>query len=239
MRKFLHLLAAAALMIPPTLHADPSEWSATAPNGITLNDILRRLPVLAVWREEELRRLSSIQEMLSLFELRMRGDGLPAEVAEVFSENYSAIISALVEDRITEDFGREMLSVHRQLIGRMHLWAGKRVRDENFPVEVIANLNFFLTELEDNALPLADVSPSVRTPVVNVYQAWVGELLAWGRECGGLSAGDVDHIQVKVDELERFEGYYKADGVMQDYEREQLHGRFLRLTGEMVGLLAR
>ncbi len=239
MRKFLHLFATAALMIPSILHADPSEWPGASTNGNTLNDLIRRLPVLSVWREEELRRLSSIQEMLYLHELRMRGEGLPGEVAEVFSENYSAIISALVEDRITEDFGREMLSVHRQLIGRMHLWTGKQVRDENFPVEVIANLYFFLTELEDNALPLADVSPSARTPVVNVYQAWVGELLAWGRECGGLSAGDVDHIQVKADELERFEGYYKADGVMQEYEREQLHGRFLKLTRETIEILAR
>jgi len=239
MRKFLHLFSTAALMIPSILHSDPSEWTGASTNGNTLNDLIRRLPVLSISREEELRRLSSMQEMLYLHELRMRGEGLPGEVAAVFSANYSAIISALVEDRITEDFGREMLYVHRQLIDRMHLWTGTKVRDENFPVEVIENLNFFLTELQEHALPLVDVSPSIRTPVVNAYQAWVDELLAWGRRCGSLSAGDIDHIQVKADELERFEGYYKADGAMQGYEREQFHGRFLRLTSEMIELLAR
>jgi len=239
MRTFLTLFATAALMFPSILRADPAGWAAASTNGNTLNDLIRRLPVLSISRETELRKLSSIQEMLYLHELRMRGEGLQEEVAVVFSANYSAILAALVEDRITEDFGREMLYIHRQLIDRMHLWTGKKVRDETFPVEVIANLNFFLMELQENALPLADVSASLRTPVVNGYQAWVGELLAWGCECGALSPGAIGHIQVKADELERFEGYYKADGVMQEYEREQLHGRFLKLTRETIEVLAR
>jgi hypothetical protein len=39
---------------------------------------------------------------------------------------------------------------------------------------------------------------------------------------------------VKADELERFEGTYTADGVMREYEREQLHDRFLKLTRETI-----
>ncbi len=169
----------------------------------------------------------------------MRGEGLEPQVAAVFSIHYSEILSALVEDRITEGYGRELLHIHRQLIDRMHLWTGKKVRDERFPVEVIANLEHFRGELRQNALLLSEVSPGLRTPVVNGYQAWVDELLAWGCECGFLTPGAISQIQVKADELERFEGYYKADGVMQEHEREQLHGRFLHLTRETIEILAR
>lgn len=238
MKTTLFLLATAALVIPSTLRADPAEWAA-ATNRNTLNDLIRRLPVLSTSREAELRKLSSIQEMLYLHELRMRGEGLPAEVATALSTNYGAIITALVEDRITEDFGREMLYIHRQIVDRMHDWTGKKIRDEKFPFEVVQNLHYFLAELDANALSLAEVSPSFRTPVVNGYQVWVGELLAWGCDCGVLSPGDIGHIQVKADELERFEGYYKADGVMREYEREQLHGRFLKLTRETIEIIAR
>lgn len=205
----------------------------------TLNDLIRELPVLSISRESELRRLSAIQELLYLHELRMRGEGLPSEMASAFSANYTAILSALVEDRITEDFGRELLSIHRQLLERTHLWMEKRIRDEHFPEELLKNLAFFLSDLHDKAAPLHEVPPAVRTPLVNGYQAWVGELLAWGCECGNLSPGDLSHIKVKTDELERFEGYYKADGVMQPYEREQLHGRFLNLTRDTIEILGR
>ena len=238
MKLTLFIFATVALVIPTTLRAEPAEWAAST-NGNTLNDLIRRLPVLSTTREAELRKLSSIQEMLFLHELRMRGEGLPAEVAVALSTNYGAIISALVEDRITEDFGREMLHIHRQIVDRMHAWTGKKIRDENFPVEVVQNLHFFLAQLKENALPLSEVSPSLRTPVVNGYQVWVGELLAWGCHCGVLSPGEIGHIQVKADELERFEGYYKADGVMQEYERELLHGRFLKLTRETIEIIAR
>lgn len=205
----------------------------------TLNDLIRELPVLSISRETELRRLSAIQELLYLHELKMRGEGLPAVMASAFSANYTAILSALVEDRITEDFGRDLLSIHRQLLERTHVWMGKRVRDENFPAELQENLAFFLNDLYEKAAPLHEVPPSVRTPVINGYQAWIGELLAWGCECGNLSPGALSHIKVKTDELERFEGYYKADGVLQPYEREQLHGRFLNLTRETIEILSR
>lgn len=238
MRTFFLLHVTACLMFPIFLLADPIERVAAA-NGNTLNDLIRRVPALSFSREREMRKLSAIQEMLYLYELRMRGEGLDAETAAAFTMNYSAIVAALVEDRISEDYGRELLYIHRQLIDSMHQWTEKKIRDERFPAEVVANLYHFRSELGANALPLAEVPPSLRTPVVNGYQVWVGEILAWGCECGFLSPGAISHIQVKVDELERFEGYYKADCVMEEYEREQLHGRFLRLTRETIEILAR
>ncbi len=241
MRTFLSLYVIASLMCPMLLRAETVAHVAVtaATNGNTLNDLIRRIPILSFSRERELRKLSAIQERLYLHELRMRGEGLESRVATAFSINYSEILSALVEDRITEDYGRELLYIHRQLIDRMHLWTGKKVRDERFPVEVIANLEHFRAELRENALLLTEVSPGLRTPVVNGYQVWVDELLAWGCECGFLTPGAISQIQAKADELERFEGYYKADGVLQEFEREQLHGRFLQLTRETIEVLAR
>ncbi len=203
----------------------------------TLNDLIRELPLLSYSREAELRRLSAIQELLYLHELKMRGEGLPPELAAAFSSNYSAIIAALVDDRINDEFGRELLSIHRQLLERTHHWLVKPVPDEHFGGEVIENIRYFQADLEAKASPRLEVPASVRTPVINGYQVWVGELLAWGCECGNLSPGDLGRIRVKADELERFEGYYKKDGVLQPYEREQLHGRFLKLTRETIDLL--
>jgi hypothetical protein len=226
------------LLSVSVLKADPFPGVAWT-NENTLNDLVRNLPFLSISREDELQRLSAIQELLYLYERKMRGEGLPPEMAERFSANYSAILSALVDDRVTEEFGREMLYTHRQLIEKSHEWLGKRIRDENFPVELIANLNFFQTQLFEMAIPLQDVSPSIRTPIINGYQTWLGELLAWGCERGNLTAGDISRIEVKADELERFEGYYKKDGVLQPYEREQLHARFLKLTRETINVLER
>ncbi len=234
----LLFLVTATAQTPSGLFANPMiQAAATQPNS--LNDLIRELPVLSYAREAERRRLSAIQEMLYLHESRMRGEGLSPELAVAFSANYSAIISALVEDRISDDYGRELLSVHRQLLERTHLWMAKRVRDENFPAELIENLAYFLSELNQNAVPLEKIPASMRTPLINGYQVWVGELLAWGCECGKLSPGYLSHIEVKAAELERFEGYYKKDGVLQVYEREQLHGRFLRLTRETIEVLGR
>ncbi|MBP6602015.1 MAG: hypothetical protein KA250_09455 [Verrucomicrobiales bacterium] len=220
------------------LQADPIPRAART-NENTLNDLVRNLPFLSISRQDELQRLSAIQELLYLYERTMRGEGLPQEMALEFSTNYSAILSALVDDRVTEEFGREMLSIHRQLIEKTHLWLGKRIRKEDFPTEVVENLHFFQEQLCETAIPLQDVVPSIRTPIINGYQAWLGELLAWGCESGTLSAGARSRIQVKADDLERFEGYYKNDGVLQPYEREQLHARFLKLTRETIAVLAR
>ena len=234
----LFFLVTATVVTPSLLLADPLIQVAVTQSN-TLNDLIRELPVISRSRELELRRLSSIQEMLYLHELRMRGEGLSSELSMAFSNNYTAIISALVEDRISDEYGRDLLSIHRQLLERTHLWMGKRVRDENYPSELVDNLLYFLSELNRNAVPLEQVSVSMRTPVINGYQVWVGELLALGGECGKLSPGYLSRIEVKAAELERFEGYYKKDGILQPYEREQLHGRFLKLTRETIEVLGR
>ncbi len=204
-----------------------------------LNDLVRELPLATGSWRDQLRRRSAVQERLYLHELRMRGEGLPYEMASMFSANYSAILSALVEDRITEDVGRELLSIHRQLLERAGLWLTKRVRDERFPEELADNLVYFLAELERQAVPLEQVPENLRTPVVNGFEAWLGELIAWGESSGELAAGRLSRLRTKLADLERFEQIYKADGVLQPYEREKLHERLLDLALEVVAVVSR
>jgi hypothetical protein len=208
-------------------------------NENTLNDLVRELPILSPSWERQLRQLSSIQEQLYLFELEMRGEGLDQPLAEAFSIHYSAIVDAMVQDRITEEYGRDLLSVHRQLLARTQEWSRKKIRDENFQEEVINNLYFFLTELKENSLPLYEVNPSLRTPVVNGYQVWLGELVAWGCHCGRLTPGARGRLQLELEQLERFEFYYKRDGILNLVERELLHERFLNVTRDAVDILVR
>lgn len=201
-------------------------------NSNTLNDLVRRVESLSIHRDKQLRRLSAIQEAMVLYEQEMRGEGLPPTLAGAFSAHYSAIIRALIEDRISEDYGRDLLSVHRQLLYRTQEWNSKRFRDENFDQEVLENLEFFLTELNEKSVPLYEVPDSVRTPVINGYQVWLGELLAWGCESGALKSYDVAVIKRYASDLERFECVYKKDGCLFPYEREQLHKRLIKLTQE-------
>ncbi|MDF1824973.1 MAG: hypothetical protein P1U68_10045 [Verrucomicrobiales bacterium] len=208
-------------------------------NENTLNDLVKDLPILSPSWSRQLGELSSIQEQLYLFEREMRGEGLDQPLAQAFSIHYNAIVSAMVEDRIDGEYGRELLSIHRQLLSRTHDWTQKRVRDENFPTEVMNNLHFFLTELKENALTLFEVADGLRTPVVNGYQVWLGELLAWGGEAGQLTPGTQGRLKHKLEQLERFEFYYKRDGVLSAVERRQLHERFLVLTRDTIDLLVR
>jgi hypothetical protein len=217
--------------------AEPPVVSQTNEN--VLNDLLREIPLLPTSWDRQMRRLSSIQEQLHLHELRMRGEGLPAEMAVTFSENYSSILTALVQDRITEEYGRELLSVHRQLIDHTRNWLAKRVRDERYPEQLQANLVYFRSELDRYTIPLEDVPDQLRTPVINGYQVWAGEFLYWAENSGELASGEVNHVRTKLDDLERFERLYKEDGVLQPYERELLHGRFVRLTQETIQTVLR
>lgn len=204
----------------------------------TLNDLLEEVPLYSRQREMQIRRLSSVQEQLVVFEEEMRGEELPEPLSSAFSIYYSAVMAALVDDRISEEEGRDALFIHRQLLDRTHLWMNKRIRDEDFPQKVIQNLHFFLTELEDSATPRNRVSPEIRTPVINGYQFWVGELLAWGERCGHLNPGQLSRIAVSMGNLERIECLYKRDGVLYRHERDDLHRRFIdltRLTIELVG----
>lgn len=204
----------------------------------TLNDLLEEVPLYSLNREKELRRLSAVQEQLVVFEEEMRGDALPEPLSSAFSIYYSAILTALVDDRISEEEGRDALFVHRQMLRRTHQWMNRRVRDEKFPEKVIQNLHYFLTELEANAKPRHSVSPDVRTPVINGYQFWVGELLAWGESCGHLNPGQLSRISIALGNLERIECLYKRDGILYRHERDDLHRRFIdltRFTIELVG----
>lgn len=217
--------------------AEPPVVSQTNEN--VLNDLLREIPFMATSWDRQIRRLSSVQEQLHLHELRMRGEGLPAEMAAMFSENYSSILTALVQDRITEEYGRELLIVHRQLVDHTRTWLGKRIRDERYPEQLKANVAYFRSELDRYTIPLEDVPDQLRTPVINGYQVWAGELLYWAGSTGELASGEVNHLRVKLEELERFERLYKKDGVLQPNERELLHGRFVRLTQETVQVVLR
>lgn len=221
----------------PVLASPPHELARTQVSS--LNDLLRELPTFSGSWEKQIRRLSACQEQLYLHERRMRGEGLPFELAGAFSANYSAILSALVDDRLSETEGRELLSIHRQILARTHLWTTKRVRNENFPAEVVENLEYFLSELHQRANSPEAAPDSIRTPAINGYQAWIGELIAFGEETGEIAPGRLSRIRVKLDELERFEGYYKADGVLHPYERRLLHERFLAFTRDTVETLAR
>lgn len=208
-------------------------------NANTLNDLIREVPAISPSWEKQLRKLSAIQEQLYLHERKMRGEALPTEVAAMFSENYSVILTALVEDRISAEFGREMLSIHRQMLERARVWLSKKVRDENYPNDLAEEIASLRGELDRHAVALADVPDNLRTPLINGYQVWVGELLSWSEKTGGLNAGEISRIQVKADDLERFEGYFKNDGILQPFEREQLHGRFIQLARETIETIAR
>lgn len=226
------------LLSPNPLPADsPVEIART--KGNTLNDLFQRVPVISPAYDKPLRRVSAVQEQLYLYERRMRGEGLPLEMTHLFSRNYGAILDALVDDRISEGRGRELLSIHRQLVEHSHAWSAKRLRNENYPADLMANLNYFHEELERTAIPLFDVPDAVKTPVINGYQAWLGELIAWGESHGTLAAGDLERLRVKADELERFESAYKSDGSLQQFERELLHGRFLHLTRDTIDVVSR
>tara|TARA_R110000850_G_scaffold190481_10_gene316578 strand:+ start:948 stop:1682 length:735 start_codon:yes stop_codon:yes gene_type:complete len=208
-------------------------------NENTLNDLVGRLPILFVPNAREAGQLSALQELLVLHELKMRGEGLPEELASALSGNYSAIISALIEDRIPEDYGFALLSYHRGLLNESYEWMGRRDRDDAEAGKIIETLQFYREELNGNAISLWDVPDSLRTPVINGYQVWVNELLNWGCDCRQLSPGNLSRVGVLADELARFEGYYKRDGVVHPYEREQLHGRFLKITLKTIEILGR
>ena len=216
-----------------------SLYDVATTNHRSLNDLIRRVPITSHSRERELRELSAIQELLLIHEQRMRGAGLPPVMSGAFAINYSAIISALVNDEISEDYGRDLLSLHRQMLERSYQWASSRNRDPNFPEELVNNILHFQEELAERKTPVFKVPESARTPLINGYQVWVGELLAWGCECGGLTPGQRSRIQVSLDHLERFECLYKKDGKLMPNERADLHGRLLKLTRKTIEQLSR
>ena len=222
---------------PVSTHAGPfSEVAYTNENS--LNDLIGRVAFLPLPDGKDLRRLSAIQEQLVLYERDMRGEGLPEGLAKAFSIHYSAVIAALVDDRIDDEYGRDLLSVHRQLLARTRQWACHPGRDEDFAKEVVKNLLYFVRELDEESLEPHEVPPGIRTPVINGYQVWLGELLAWGCETGAILAYDARVLQVKLDVLEQRECAFKRDGVLYPRELDLLHERFLELTQETIERVA-
>ncbi len=116
-------------------------------NRNTLNVLIRRIPIPTRSNGTELRELSSIQELLVIHEQQMKGAGLPPVMSGAFSINYCAIISALVNDEISEDYGRDLLSLHRQMLKRSYQWASRANRDPQFPEEIVNNLLHFQREM--------------------------------------------------------------------------------------------
>lgn len=230
-----------ALLGAPFLAAyeplDRGEVSRT--NRWTLNDLIRELPPISPSRDRELRRLSALQEGLYLHELRMRGEGLPQSLRQAFQANYEAVVEAYVADRLPLADAKERLALHRQLLARTEGWLRSRVRDEGFPAEVLADLERFGRDLEARALCPTQVPDSLRTPLVNGYQIWLAELVAWGRESGALSPGASGRLEAAARRLELFESGWKADGRLTSRERELLHARLVDLSRETMRLVAR
>jgi hypothetical protein len=208
-------------------------------NRWTLNDLVRDLPPISPSRDRELRRLSALQEGLYLHEQRMRGEGLPPALQQTFQANYKTVVEAVVADRLPLAEGLEYLSVHRQLLQRTHRWLQSKVRDERFAGEVVANLDYFARELCDRSLCPSQVPESLRTPLLNGYQIWLAELVAWGKESGHLSPGASGRIEVAARRLELFERQCKADGQLTRRERELLHGRLVDLARETMRVATR
>ncbi len=235
-----------ALLFGAILSPVISEDSTAIPESArtqanALNDLVRELPLTAGSWMDQLRRRSAIQEQLHLHELKTRGEGLPTEMAQKFSENYCAILTALVEDRLEEQSGRELLAEHRRLLSLARQWIARseRLRNPSFPDWLSENLLRLQADREQRSLPLDQVPDDMRTPVVNGYQAWVGELIAWGEASGRLTGGDLSRLRTKLAELERFESLYKADGRLLPNEREKLHGRLISQAVDIVTVVSR
>ncbi|MBU6180582.1 MAG: hypothetical protein KGR69_13025, partial [Verrucomicrobia bacterium] len=101
------------------------------------------------------------------------------------------------------------------------------------------NLAYFRSELDRRAIPLEEVSEQLRTPVINGYQVWAAELIHWAEASGQFASGEIMGVRTKLADLERFERFYKRDGVLQRNERDLLHGRFVRLARETIHRVSR
>lgn len=230
-----HAANATATLSPP--EAELSGVVVT--HAATLNDLLRRLPVLSRAQQEDLAGLSAIQEVMLVHERRMRGEGLDGEFPARFADLYAAIVSALVEDRITMNYGRELLHVHRQLLDRAHAWQAGRSRDSRYRDLILAGLAEVSTELATHAEPLEVVPLCVRTPMVKGHLLWIEELIRADCQCRVLSRGELGSLRMAALRLERFEGYYKRDLHLSRIERENLHERLIALNQDLIDAVRR
>lgn len=246
-RSSLSILFALALLAPSFTPADSHAadifGSADPFTGVsqshdsTLNDLLRRLPRLGRGYEESLAGLGAIQEQMLIHERKMRGEGLPDSHRPLFAANYDAILTVVVEDRITMAYGRELLRLHRELLSRAYQWQDSRTRDPEYGNMIILALEELRDEMIANAEPLSVVPDCVRTPMIKGHQLWIEELLYFGYHCRSLSRGELGALRIRAARLERFEGYYKRDGHLSRIERENLHERLIDLNRELVDAL--
>jgi hypothetical protein len=181
--------------------------------------------------------LSSVQEQVILYERRMRGSDLPEIFQAHLSGNYTAILNALIEDRITEEYGRYLLDIHRQLVDLAYQWASRRNPDEFYGKMLIEGVREISTELVDRSARLSEVPDGLRTPVLNGHQVWIEELMHWGGGCRRLSLGDLGRLEVHAERLERAERLAKQDGYLTKRERERLHGRMIDLQRLVIEVL--
>lgn len=239
------LLAAAALacssLTAPAAELAPGGsdpfFDVSQSNTSSLNDLLRRMPRYGRGYEDSLAGLSAIQEQMLIHERRMRGEGLPESHRPLFAANYQAIVSAIVDDRITMHYGRELLRLHRELLIRAYQWQNRLNRDQEYGDVIVLALEEVREELAGNAEPLSVVPECVRTPVLKGHQLWIEELLQFGDHCRSLSRGELAGLALKAAQLERYEGYYKRDNHLTCRERENLHERLIELNRELVDAL--
>ena len=206
-------------------------------NESALNDLIHRLPIISRRQEEELSGLSAVQEEIILHERLMQGEGLPERHRQFFAANYDAILTAIVDDRITMEYGRSLLCLHRQLIDRAVFWSRTPSPDKRYGDVIIMALEEVQEELGVNSQPLEMVPYCVRTPVVKGHLLWVEELLQWGAGCEVLSRGELGRLRLLSARLERFESYYKRDGHLSFRERELLHERLVDLNRALIDAL--
>ncbi|MCB1062366.1 MAG: hypothetical protein KDN20_05515 [Verrucomicrobiae bacterium] len=219
-----------------SLSSDPFVGVAMTHDS-TLNDIVREIPIISWRHKDAIAGLSAIQEQMLLHERKMRGEGLPERHRALFSQNYSTIVTAIVDDRITMCYGRELLDVHRQLLAKAYDWQRRPNPAQEYGDVIILALEELQAELGENSQSLAMVPECVRTPMVKGHQLWVEEMLQFGSHCRSLSRGELGALRLSAARLERFESYYKRDGHLTRIERQNLHERLLDLNQELIEAL--
>jgi hypothetical protein len=228
------LLAAApgAPLSTDLFAADISGGNLTAlvrTNESTLNDLIRRIPIQSRMRERELAGLSAAQEQVLVHERRMCGEGLPLAQRQQFAASYSLIVSAIVDERISRRDGRALLDGHRALIERAYQWASLAKPDPAFGDNLNESLETLRQLVYQKSVPLGERSPAALTPLVNGQLLWIEEMLIWGGQCRFISIGELGKIGRLAQRLERFEGYYKRDGILTTRERSELHRRMIEI----------
>ena len=207
-------------------------------NESTLNDLIRRVPIQSRMRERELAGLSAAQEQVLVHERKMRGEGLPLAQQHQFAATYSTIVSAIVSERVSRPDGRALLDAHRGLLREACAWACLAKPDPAFGEKLNQGMEALRQMVAVKSVPLCDRSPAALTPLVNGQLLWVEEMLIWGGQCRFISIAELGKIGRMAQRLERFEGYYKADGILTARERYNLHERLIEIHRTTIDAFA-